>query len=134
MARPTKKADPALIEGLAAKGCSDEEIAIHAEVSARTLKRRFAEPIKRGQAKLRFLLRSKQVELATAGNVVMLIWLGKNLLGQTDKIVHAGSAEEPVRVETSTARDDLKSTAKSDPEYAKHIQAARARRDALARA
>ena len=36
-------------------------------------------------AKKRYKLREKQYELAMAGNVAMLIWLGKNELGQKDR-------------------------------------------------
>ena len=35
--------------------------------------------------KIRINLRKKQYDVAMAGNVSMLIWLGKNDLGQTDK-------------------------------------------------
>ena len=36
------------------------------------------------------ILRAKQFETAMKGNVSMLIWLGKNRLGQTDKMHHSG--------------------------------------------
>jgi hypothetical protein len=42
--------------------------------------------------KLRIKVMQKQVETALEGNPTMLIWLGKNLLGQTDK--HEVSVEE----------------------------------------
>lgn len=44
----------------------------------------FAEYKEQKQSKLRFTLLQKQVEVAKAGNVVMLIWLGKQYLGQSD--------------------------------------------------
>jgi hypothetical protein len=37
---------------------------------------------------MRVNLRKKQYDVAMAGNVSMLIWLGKNELGQTDKQEH----------------------------------------------
>lgn len=41
-------------------------------------------------------LRQKQIEVALKGNVSMLIWLGKNLMGQTDK-VESSEKELPSR-------------------------------------
>lgn len=38
------------------------------------------------KAAMRTNLRKKQYDVAMAGNVSMLIWLGKNELGQTDKV------------------------------------------------
>ena len=36
------------------------------------------------------LLRAKQYQTAMSGNVTMQIWLGKQRLGQTDKLEHQG--------------------------------------------
>lgn len=35
-------------------------------------------------------LRKKQLQIALKGNVVMLIWLGKQYLGQVDKVNTSG--------------------------------------------
>jgi hypothetical protein len=35
---------------------------------------------------MRINLLKKQYDVAMAGNVSMLIWLGKNILGQSDKV------------------------------------------------
>lgn len=45
----------------------------------------FREIFERGQANGRIRLRRKQMQLAEAGNVTMLIWLGKQILGQRDQ-------------------------------------------------
>lgn len=45
----------------------------------------FREIFEEGKAKGKCSLRRKQVELAQAGNPTMLIWLGKQLLGQKDQ-------------------------------------------------
>ena len=37
---------------------------------------------------MKMSLRRKQFELAISGNLGALIWLGKNLLGQTDRMEH----------------------------------------------
>lgn len=48
----------------------------------------FAEYREKKMTECRQKLRQKQYEVALAGNVTMLIWLGKQMLGQTDKVVH----------------------------------------------
>lgn len=52
----------------------------------------FKEIIERGNARGRVSLRQSQFKLAIDGNATMQIWLGKQLLGQSDeqKITHAG--------------------------------------------
>lgn len=42
------------------------------------------------------LLRSKQFQVAMSGDKTMLIWLGKNRLGQTDKIENKNEGETVV--------------------------------------
>lgn len=44
------------------------------------------------------LLRAKQYQTAMNGNVTMQIWLGKQRLGQTDKVEHQGSGGGPVKL------------------------------------
>lgn len=85
MARPKKEIDLETIEKLAAIHCTMEEIAAFCDCSVDTLERRFAEPIKRAKDKGKSSIRRKQWELAQLGNVTMLIWLGKQVLGQRDK-------------------------------------------------
>ena len=53
-------------------------------VSEDTLKRRFAGIIDKGKAEGKMRLRRKQIEVAMQGNAVMLIWLGKQMLGQAE--------------------------------------------------
>lgn len=50
----------------------------------RTYKTTFADIYKKKSAKGRVSLRRKQFELAQQGNVTLLIWLGKQQLGQRD--------------------------------------------------
>ena len=105
MARPQKTAalTAEQIEQLAAFGCTDEEIAVLAGIDERTLQRSFAALLKKGRANLRERLRTAQVRKAlgvfvekTDGDGVteiyltppdntMLIWLGKQYLGQSEK-------------------------------------------------
>jgi hypothetical protein len=77
------------LEKLAALHCTDEELAAWFHVSVRTIERRrkdkrFAETIERGRAKGKISLRRTQMRLAEQGNPALAIWLGKQLLGQTE--------------------------------------------------
>jgi hypothetical protein len=53
--------------------------------------------IKRGRARLRKSLRRAQIKSALSGNSTMLVWLGKQYLGQSDRLDHSVSAEHKVR-------------------------------------
>jgi len=79
-------------------GATQAEIAGRMGVTLRTLCRRLQEKeyrdlIPKAQAELKISLRSKQVQLALSGNPTMLIWLGKQMLGQTDQsqVQHTGA-------------------------------------------
>ena len=69
---------------LAAIGCKDHEIADWFGVDANTLRYNFSVELLKGRETLKQSLRRKQIEVAMGGNAVMLIFLGKNLLGQSD--------------------------------------------------
>lgn len=73
-----------LIEKLAAIHCTMEEIASACNCSVDTLERRAADIIKKGKEAGKRSLRRMQYEGAQKGNVALLIWLGKQLLGQKD--------------------------------------------------
>lgn len=51
--------------------------------------------VEQGLAAREGWLRTRQKEVADTGNVTMLIWLGKNELGQTDKVMHSNDPENP---------------------------------------
>jgi len=93
MGRPRKMVDEKAILELASKGRTLTEIAAYCGVSDDTISRRFAEVIKRGKSLMRGSLRAKQFELAMRGNPTMLIWLGKQELGQTDRQQVSGHLE-----------------------------------------
>jgi len=94
-----KEISRAQVEGLAAKGATEEEIADYLGVSRKTLVRRFGKTIKSMRALFRISLRSKQFELATGkeGDVRMLQWLGRCYLNQTGE-----AKEEAVKVPIKT--------------------------------
>jgi hypothetical protein len=78
------------IESLAKCGLTNKEIAESLGYDENTLKRNFEIFLTKGRANLKERLRKKQIEVALDGNVVMLIWLGKQYLGQADKIEETG--------------------------------------------
>ena len=82
MARPQKQIDPKQVLRLAKLGCSQAEIGEVLGCSHDTLHRRFASVLKKGYAELNVSLRRAQFKAAKQGNVTMLIWLGKQWLGQ----------------------------------------------------
>ena len=85
MARPLKIIDGEKVKELASKGNTISEIAADLDCSEALLYRRFASDIEKGRNRMKASLRRRQYEVADKGNVTMLIWLGKQELGQTDK-------------------------------------------------
>jgi hypothetical protein len=49
-----------------------------------TLNYNFKQEIAKGKHNLHTSLRQAQIRLALSGNATMLIWLGKNILGQSE--------------------------------------------------
>jgi hypothetical protein len=86
------------VEKLAAMHCTDDEIAaffgIHRVTFAKRKKGEVLEAIERGRGRGRASLRRQQWALAQKGNATMLIWLGKQLLGQKDKSEHEVTGRE----------------------------------------
>ena len=85
MGRPRTEVDLAHLKLMASRLCTLEEMAADLGCSTRTLSRRFGKTITRargcGQKRLRLL----QWQAAKKGSVPMLIHLGKQYLGQTDR-------------------------------------------------
>lgn len=98
MARPTKKAADTeqVVGNLAGIGATMAEIATAIGLSVSTLRRRpkLMQAIESGRESGRTTLRRWQWKAAENGNIVMMIWLGKQLLGQSDRVqqeqVHKG--------------------------------------------
>jgi len=84
--RPKIEINEDQLEKLSSILCTMEEMASFFSCSVDTLERNFADTIKKGKDKGRMSLRRLQFEKAQSGNTTMLIWLGKQLLGQKDKI------------------------------------------------
>lgn len=80
-----KRPIPALdVFKLASIGCKDVEIADWFGCDANTLRYNFSVELLKGRESLKHGLRRKQIDVAMSGNATMLIFLGKNLLGQSD--------------------------------------------------
>jgi hypothetical protein len=109
MGRPLKQITPEVekvIYGMARNHCTDSEIGSVLDIGESALKRRYGPLLKKGRDETRERIRRKQIEIAEAGNVTMLIWLGKQLLGQSDTpapiVVEEDEDEKPRTVITCT--------------------------------
>lgn len=114
MGRPKLEIDEEEVIKLASIHCTMEEIGYIVGCSVDTLENRFSESIKEGRARGRASLRRMQYEAAKKGNATMLIWLGKQLLGQRDAetlnaslsakdnklIIELGSAPNDIPIES----------------------------------
>lgn len=76
--------------------CTLEECSAWLNVQVSTLSMRpdFLEAFKRGQQNGKMSLRRMQLRAAENGNTALLIFLGKNLLGQTDKPEETQNTQE----------------------------------------
>lgn len=117
--RPPKNIDEEMVEKLASIGCTVEEIASTLGCCRDTLHRRFSDTLKRGHNAAKISLRRMQWKSAAMGNVTMQIWLGKNMLSQSNKheisldeqvvqILHFGGKEPKTWLEEQVTRDRLK--------------------------
>ena len=85
--RPKKEIDYTTVEKLANIQCTQDEIASFLGISTRTLQRdeQFMELFNRGRENGKMSLRRMQWKHAEK-SVPMAIWLGKQYLGQRDKV------------------------------------------------
>ena len=84
--RPKIIVDLEILKNLASIGCPDYEIASVLNISARTLKRNYAEIIDQYKEKGKASLRKKMWDKAVKkDNTNMQIWLSKNYLGMKDR-------------------------------------------------
>ena len=101
MGRPRKEIDFVQFEKLCSLQCTQKEIAAFFEISHDTLSDRckeqygmtfedvYAEKSQSGK----IAVRRAQMQAAMAGDRTMLVWLGKNMLGQKDahQVEHKGT-------------------------------------------
>lgn len=92
MSRPEKTINWELVDKLLMAGCPGTEIATHFDMHHDTFYRRVEDKYSIGftaysqekRSRGDSMLRAKQFEKAMEGNNIMLIWLGKNRLGQKE--------------------------------------------------
>lgn len=99
--RPRKTVNPDRVIDLASKGLTIEHIAAMCNMSEDTLSLRFPDLIKKGRACRDGSLMQKQYEVAQGGNPTMLVWLGKQYLGQSDKTEVTGKDGTPFQLFTN---------------------------------
>jgi len=104
MARPKLEVTPQMLKAvtqIAVSQCPDEEIAAFLGISYSTFKRRksedpaLAEAVDLGRDNGKQMLRQVQWDSAMGGDRTMLIWLGKQYLGQSDKTDFLGRDGKP---------------------------------------
>jgi hypothetical protein len=98
MGRPLIPIDENQVEKLASIMCTMNEIAAFFGCSVDTIENRFSDVIKTGREKGTASLRRMQYQAAEKGNTAMLIWLGKQYLGQADKVDHSNEKETVVHL------------------------------------
>ena len=88
MARPKKyNLDTDQIKKLASLGCTNKEMGDFFGCSADLLEKRYSEFLTKGRAEQKLRLRQLQWKSAEKGNIVMQIWLGKQILGQSENTI-----------------------------------------------
>jgi hypothetical protein len=80
------------VEMWASLGCTDKEIADYYGVNEDTFRYNCADALISGRHQLRTGLRRAQLRVAMEGNPTMLIWLGKNMLKQSEQGQATGEA------------------------------------------
>ena len=88
--RPKLDIDPEQVTRLARLHCTMQEMADFFGCHRDTLHNNFSAEIDKGRSEGNISLRRKQWQMAVEkGNVVMLIWLGKQMLGQRNEILES---------------------------------------------
>jgi len=106
MARPKKEIDKEIFQSLCEIQCTKSEICNVLHCDEKTLTRwckeiygqGFSEVYKKESEAGKMSLRRMQWEAAEKGNTTMLVWLGKQYLGQKDKQELSGDSDKPLIV------------------------------------
>ena len=86
MGRPRIILDESLIERFIGRGYTVEYVADYFDVNPDTLYANYSESLRKGRVFRNSCLQAKQLQTAMKGDRTMLIWLGKQWLGQKDQI------------------------------------------------
>jgi hypothetical protein len=84
MANKKYDIDVKQLENLARFGCTNIEIAQFFGCDESTIRKGYSEFLTKGRATQKLRLRQLQWKSAESGNVTMQIWLGKQILGQSE--------------------------------------------------
>lgn len=113
--RPKAEIDQEEFESLCKLQCTKEEICSWFNITDKTLDRwikevynnSFSDVFKQKRGTGRVSLRRAQMQAALAGNTSMLIFLGKNYLGQTDKqeVTHENEGGININVVAATTTE-----------------------------
>ena len=110
--------DPDKIQMLASFGCSITEIAKYFRIDESTVRKKYKDELETGREALKVKLRQLQWDHAARGNTALLIWLGKQYLGQTDRkeidlignlesvLKECGFEDSPIDAEYSVEEED----------------------------
>jgi hypothetical protein len=82
--REKRVVPPDEVYKLAELGCTNKEIAEWFMIKEDTLNYNFCDYLTKARAGMKRRLRAVQLQTALAGNATLLIWLGKQYLGQSD--------------------------------------------------
>jgi hypothetical protein len=108
--RPRMAIDLAVVTRAASIGCTIAEIAALTAISPRTFTNRmekdeaFAAAVEQARGQGRATLRRLQWHRANNGSDTMLIWLGKNMLGQSDRHELGGPGGGPIEMVVTGVR------------------------------
>lgn len=112
--RKPRDIDPDVVRRLAEIGCTIEEMMAILGCDNELLIHRFRAEVEQGFAKTKASLRRTQLRTALGDadkdvhpNPTMLIWLGKQYLGQADKGELTGRDGGPIEVNVADARAEL---------------------------
>jgi len=105
--RPKIVVDIEILKNLASIGCPDYEIASVLNISAKTLKRNYADIVEQFKEKGKASLRKKMWDKAVKkDNTHMQIWLSKNYLGMKDR-TQTESIVEPLPLIIDAKADEI---------------------------
>jgi hypothetical protein len=71
---------------LASYGCTNKEIADFYGCDESLIRKSYSDYLTKGRSQGKIRLRQLQLKAAEKGSAAILIWLGKQMLGQTDQI------------------------------------------------
>lgn len=93
---PRKDLDPEAVFKLARLGANNCEIADFFGCSEALIRKRYSDVVRSGRTNIKMRLRQAQIREALGGNVTMLIWLGKQMLNQSDSGERDSEENQPL--------------------------------------